>query len=100
LVNQGISTYQIEAIKQAVFLFGQTAKTTITTAAVNDNTIAIPPYSTNTVPDYFTMLFDLTINKTTYHATIQYSDVTSVRLLLAQGNNQVYDSGTIDGSTL
>lgn len=100
LINQGISTYQIEALKQAVFLFGQKTNTTVTTAVVDDSTITIPPYGTNTAPDYFTMSFDMTINTTRYHATLQYSDVASMQLLLSQNNNQVYDSGTIDGSTL
>lgn len=100
LVRQGISTYQIEALKQAVFLFGQSTKTNITTAIVDTNTITVPPYSSNNVPDYFTMLFDITINDTHYHAAIQYSNMTAVELKLTQGNTQAYDSGSIDGSTL
>lgn len=99
LINQGISTYQIEALKQAVFLFGQNTKTDITTAAVDTSTITIPPYSKDT-SDYFTMLFDITINNTRYHATMLYSSVTAMELKLSQGSTQVYDSGSIDGSTL
>lgn len=100
LVNQGISAYQIEALKQAVFLFGQSTKTTITTAVVNDNTITIPPYSSTNVPDYFTILFDITINNTRYHAAMLYSNITAMELKLSQGSTQVYDSESIDGSTL
>jgi len=100
LISQGISTYQTEALKQAIFLFGQKTKTTITTAVIDDSTINIPPYNSDTVSDYFTMLFDLTINKTLYHATLLYGDVTTMRLQLTTGNTQVYDSGDINGATL
>lgn len=100
LVKQGISTYQIEALKQAVFLFGQKSRITVTSASVDGGTITIPPYSTQSVPDYFTMTFGLTINKALYHATLLYNDVATLRVQLAAGNTQVYDSGDINGSTL
>lgn len=100
LISQGISTYQIEALKQAVFLFGQNSKTTIHTASVDDTTISIPPYDTRSVPTYFTMSFDITINTTRYHATLLYNDVDTMRLQLSVNNAQVYDSGDINGSTL
>ncbi len=100
LLSQGISSYQIEAIKQAVFLFGQSTRTTIATAIIDDNTISIPPYSNQDVPDYFTMTFDITINGTKYHATLLYNDSSSARVQLAANGAQVYDSGVITGTTL
>jgi hypothetical protein len=97
LINDGVTTEQIDSMEQAFFLFDKTAKS-VTIDASSVQQAPVNPASTSSI---FTMNFTVTIDQTTYQAQLNYNedDLASIELFLTNSQGtQVYDSGVINTS--
>lgn len=100
LLNQGVSIQQVDAMKQAVFLFGQSQKKTFVEAIIDPSSVKAVPRDPSSASPYFSVTFNITLDNTQYNATLSYANITVARLVLASGHTQVYDSGDIDDSAV
>lgn len=102
LTDHGISSYQIDAMKQAIFLFGHNQGKMVKNVNLADNSIQVTPHDPNSASIYFSVSFALNIDGVTYNATLQYGDVTIVDLTLVSPTTKavVYDSGYVDDSSI
>jgi len=93
LVNYGLTLAQVDAFKQAVFLYSKSAKL----VGVDPSSVVRAPH--NPESDYDTMSFNMTIDSSSYKATINYFSLTTIRLFLDSSGSQVYDSQNITTAT-
>lgn len=98
LLDNGISSTQLEDYKQAVYNYSLHRNPKIQEISIHVNDIKRPTRDPNS--DIDTLTFDVTINrKDTYQARFDYSLLTIARLTLSQNGKQIFDSGNIDVTT-
>lgn len=87
LIEQGLTTDQIETLEQAFFDFKQRAQV----VTINSSSLYIEGH--NPEDPYFSMSFRVTVDATQYRAVIHYADLVNVDLFLYKnGNDLVFDS--------
>lgn len=91
LVNHGVTSGQITALKYAFFKY----KTTAQAVEVDPNTVYPGPHDLQT--GNFTIRFTVTIDASKYNASISYSGLSKISLSLnsIEGSSSVFDSGVI-----
>ncbi|GEM_PF-3998351 len=91
LINSGITTTQINILRQDFYNFNHSAKT----VSVIADSVAPGPHNPD-VDTSFTMSFGVAVDSNSYSAVIKYSGADSVQLSLfdSRSNIQVYDSGS------
>jgi hypothetical protein len=94
LTDSGITTDQLTNLKYAVTHYAHTQGKTLKTVTFTDVEAAFRnPQSDSTVNTY---TFDLVFNDNeAYHAKLEVTDLSTVRLYLTQSGQSVYDSGPI-----
>lgn len=91
-IDQGLSTTQVNALKQDFFKFKPTAKT----VAIDPASVRPGPHNPDTDIGFSTA-FSVKVDSASYKGLVRYTDLTSVRLFLydPQTNKLVFDSGNI-----
>ncbi len=92
LVNYGVTEAQINDLEQALYKFQPTAQT----VSIYASTIKVAPHNPESSSTTSTIYFSVAVGPTTYQATINYSSLNNLQLILnnARGS-QVFDSGVI-----
>ena len=95
LVNDGLTTDQLNEMEQYFFQF----KSSANTVAIDPNTVQAGPHNPNVVSP-FTLNFTVTVDSAPYKATVSYTDLNNVTLQLfnLQTGAVVYDSSKFTGS--
>jgi hypothetical protein len=89
LENNGLSSAQIDELKQAFFQFGQSQHKTL-------NLVRIPAQSVETPPSSFSISFSASIDGAQFSAKVGYTDISSLRLqLFNKDGSALFDSGVI-----
>lgn len=90
LINYGITLSQVDAFKQAVFLYSKSAKL----VSIDPSTIKRAPHDPTS--SYDTIGFNVSIDAHSYSASMNYFSLTTIRLYLRDSSSSlVYDSGNI-----
>lgn len=89
-LNSGLTTAQINNLKQSIFQFKPTAHT------VSITNITPAPHDPNTSTS-FAINFKVSVDSVPYNATVDYTGLDNIRLHLydAQNGNPLFDSGDI-----
>lgn len=95
LINDGLTTDQVNEMEQYFFQF----KSSANTVTIDQNTVGPGPHNPNVVSP-FTLNFNVAIDSTSYKATISYTDLNNVTLQLfnPQTGAVVYDSSKPAGA--
>ncbi len=97
LTNVGISKYQMEGLKSALYEYAKGVQGGIKEFSITVATIKTTPSDPNADDPHNTATFDLTTNRTTtFAARLEYSGVSTIRLYLFKDGKQAYDSASID----
>jgi hypothetical protein len=97
LSSIGLSKYQLETLKSTLYEFSKGITGGIKEYSITVASIKTSPADQSSDDPSTTTTFDLTTNRTTtYNATIKYSGVSTLRLLLTKDNKPVFDSATLD----
>ena len=90
LLKYGVTTAQLSNLEQAYFQFASSAHT----VAIDTASVGIVPHDRNSASTTNTINFTVSIDKTSYKARFDYSDLTATRLYLydAKNGSQIYDS--------
>jgi hypothetical protein len=96
LVNHGITTDQINDLEQEFFAYKPTSQV----VDIDSGTIEPGPHNPN-VDTTFSINFKVAVNGTEYAATIRYSDLETVELVLTnpRSGTQVFDSNNTGMAT-
>ncbi len=98
-VNYGLSTSQLEGLKQTLFLFYQTTSKEAYSLSLKGVTAV--PHDPNSSSIADTINFTVGLGKTSYSAKLSYIGLNDIELYVYNAAGvQVYDSGLIDGSNL
>ncbi|HUD06380.1 MAG TPA: Ig-like domain-containing protein [Candidatus Saccharimonadales bacterium] len=94
LINQGLSTQQVQDYEQGVTAFAQTTNIKLSSAIINQSSITTGPINPDGI---FVINFSVSINETVYNASFQYSGLNSGELFLhnTSSGSQVFDSGIL-----
>lgn len=99
LLNGGVTTPQIEGLREAFFNFSKSISKQFKQVAIDGDSVSFVPHDPNSSSTVNTVNFNVTIDKTDYTVRLDYSDLTTVELYIYNsGGTQIYDSGTIDKS--
>jgi hypothetical protein len=98
LLTYGVTLAQLEAFKQAVFMYSNKIKN----VSINASSIKLAPHDPNSSSVGAAMNFSLIIDDKDFSAKIEYSNLTTLRLFLydSSGSNLIYDSQNIDGTKI
>ncbi len=98
LVERGLSSYQLDALKNGISRFLESSHKQVSAVAVVPSSINKlgRPRDSREIKD--TLLFDLALDDKTYKARLEYYDVSTIQLYLfdSQTGRQVFDSGVLD----
>jgi hypothetical protein len=91
LINDGVSSKQIENLRAALKTFKPSVKT------FDINTASIDLHSASRGNPQSTVNFKITGDGTTYNAVLDYTDVNAIQLKLSDSTGkQIFDSGVVD----
>lgn len=98
LINDGLSSEQLIALKQAFFQYFQANKQEVRGMSVTNITKTLHDHAAG---DYSSLNFDVTLdNKTAYKAKVVMINLTAIQLTLFDNSGaKLFDSGTIDSHT-
>jgi len=93
LINSGLSSEQIILLEQALSQYQEKAKV----FKINESSVEPGPRNPNTSTQ-FSLNFSLSIENTPYNATLNYTSITNINLILYNPTTdaQVYDSGVLN----
>lgn len=101
LLDFGITTEQVDAMRRAVFNFGTAQDTQIKESQIYGSSVENVPFNPDAeIVATPAMTFTMTINDVSYAARLEFTEITKARLILfnEQTGAQVFDSGFIDST--
>lgn len=97
LLETGISKYQVEATEIGFDLFAEQQNNTVKEVSIFVDTINRESFDSDSPNRVRRVSFDVLINrKDTYQATLEYTNITSVELILRDNNKEIFRSDIID----
>ena len=89
LINSGVTSTQIDALKQIFSQFKPSART----ISLDSDSVSPGPHNPDTSTE-FTINFTVAVDSTTYNTTVSYADLDNIRLYLydPSNNSLVFDS--------
>lgn len=97
LINISVTADQVDGLKYALYQYTQSNNQEPKEVAVITSTVVQAPYDPAT-DSKFTVRFDVRLDQEVYQATMDYFDITAMRLYLRKPGSEaiIYDSRTID----
>ncbi len=99
LLDHGVSVEQESTLKQIIYRYAQTLKPPASQATLDTASLGKPPRDPSS--NVFTILFNLSVDKTSYSAKLEYFGAASVHLLLNDPKTGVlvFDSNSVSSQS-
>lgn len=97
LTNNGLSTYQLEDVKQAFFLYSNSIKQKVSRVTLVNDSLVLGPYDSNSPNPISSSTFSVKVDDTALGAKLVYSGLSAAELYLYDqvSGGQLFDSGSL-----